>query len=79
LGRHGILNRGQALFSVVIIRIQLQRGLEFLLSLLVIKQSFGTAGFGIECARVVGEIKNPRFELARNWNLLEMPLPPAAA
>ena len=35
----------------------------------MVKQSFGTAGFGIECARVVGEIKNPRFELARNWKL----------
>ncbi|MGB9402468.1 MAG: hypothetical protein WCA98_02945, partial [Candidatus Acidiferrales bacterium] len=35
----------------------------------VLKQSFGTAGFAIECARVVGEIKNPRFELARNWKL----------
>lgn len=35
----------------------------------MIKQSFGTAGFAIECARVTGEIKNPRFELARNWKL----------
>ena len=35
----------------------------------MLKQSFGTAGFAIECARVVGEIKNPRFELARNWKL----------
>jgi 5-methyltetrahydropteroyltriglutamate--homocysteine methyltransferase len=35
----------------------------------MVKQSFGTAGFAIECARVVGEIKNPRFELARNWRL----------
>jgi 5-methyltetrahydropteroyltriglutamate--homocysteine methyltransferase len=35
----------------------------------MVKQSFGTAGFGIECARVVGEIKNSRFELARNWKL----------
>src|ERR1700691_5526115 len=33
----------------------------------MVKQSFGTAGFGIECARVIGEIKNSRFELARNW------------
>src|SRR6267154_1886213 len=32
----------------------------------MVKQSFGTAGFGIECARVVGEIENSRFELARN-------------
>jgi len=35
----------------------------------MIRQSFGTAGFAIECARVVGEIKNPRFDLARNWKL----------
>jgi 5-methyltetrahydropteroyltriglutamate--homocysteine methyltransferase len=35
----------------------------------MLKQSFGTAGFGIECPRVIGEIKNPRFELARNWKL----------
>ncbi|MGA8102321.1 MAG: hypothetical protein WB869_09215, partial [Candidatus Acidiferrales bacterium] len=35
----------------------------------MIKQNFGTAGFAIECARVIGEIKNPRFELARNWKL----------
>src|ERR1700741_55014 len=33
------------------------------------KQSFCAAAFGIECARVVGEIKNSRFELPRNWNL----------
>jgi 5-methyltetrahydropteroyltriglutamate--homocysteine methyltransferase len=32
-------------------------------------QSFGTAGFGIECPRVIGPIENPRFELARNWTL----------
>lgn len=30
---------------------------------------FGDAGFGIECARVVGEIENPRFNLAHNWKL----------
>ena len=35
----------------------------------MIKQSFGTAGFAIECARVVDKIKNPRLELARNWKL----------
>jgi len=35
----------------------------------MLKQSFGTAGFGIECPRVVDEIKNPRFELAKNWKL----------
>jgi 5-methyltetrahydropteroyltriglutamate--homocysteine methyltransferase len=35
----------------------------------MLKQSFGTAGFAIECARVTGEIRNPRFELAHNWKL----------
>jgi len=35
----------------------------------MLKQTFGSAGFGIECARVIDEIKNPRFELARNWKL----------
>jgi 5-methyltetrahydropteroyltriglutamate--homocysteine methyltransferase len=33
----------------------------------MLKKTFGTAGFGIECARVVGEIKNPRCNLAHNW------------
>jgi 5-methyltetrahydropteroyltriglutamate--homocysteine methyltransferase len=33
------------------------------------KKVFGTAGFGIECARVVGEIKNPRCQLARWWKI----------
>ncbi len=33
------------------------------------KKTFGSAGFGIECARVVGEIKNPRCQLARWWKL----------
>ena len=35
----------------------------------MVKKSFGTAGFGIECPRVVGEIKHPRFQLARWWKL----------
>ncbi|TYR35743.1 cobalamin-independent methionine synthase II family protein [Sphingobacterium phlebotomi] len=33
------------------------------------KVSFGTAGFGIECPRVIGELKNPRFDTARNWKI----------
>lgn len=33
------------------------------------KVSFGTAGFGIECPRVIGELKNPRFDIARNWKI----------
>ena len=35
----------------------------------MVKKTFGTAGFGIECARVIGEIKNPRCNLAHNWKL----------
>src|ERR1700730_18606844 len=35
----------------------------------MLKQTFGTAGFCIGCARVIGEIKNSRFALARNWKL----------
>jgi 5-methyltetrahydropteroyltriglutamate--homocysteine methyltransferase len=35
----------------------------------MVKKTFGTAGFGIECARVVGEIKNPHCQLARWWKL----------
>jgi 5-methyltetrahydropteroyltriglutamate--homocysteine methyltransferase len=35
----------------------------------MVRQSFGTAGFGIECPRVVGEIANPRFNLAHNWKI----------
>jgi 5-methyltetrahydropteroyltriglutamate--homocysteine methyltransferase len=31
------------------------------------KKTFGTTGFGIECARVVGPLSHPRFELARHW------------
>jgi len=33
------------------------------------KVTFGTTGFGIECPRVVGELKNPRFDLAKNWKI----------
>jgi 5-methyltetrahydropteroyltriglutamate--homocysteine methyltransferase len=31
--------------------------------------SFGAAGFGIECPRVIGRIENPRFNLAHGWTL----------
>lgn len=33
------------------------------------KITFGSAGFGIECPRVIGELKNSRFDLARNWKI----------
>ena len=32
-------------------------------------QSFGPAGFTIECARVVGRLGNPRFNLAHHWKV----------
>lgn len=35
----------------------------------MVRQDYGTAGFGIECPRLVGEIKNPRFNLTHNWKL----------
>lgn len=31
------------------------------------KKNFGSTGFGIECARVVGEIRSPHFNLAHCW------------
>jgi 5-methyltetrahydropteroyltriglutamate--homocysteine methyltransferase len=31
------------------------------------KKTFGSTGFGIECARVVGEIRKPRFNLVHHW------------
>jgi 5-methyltetrahydropteroyltriglutamate--homocysteine methyltransferase len=32
-------------------------------------RTYGTAGFGIEIAAVVDRLKNPRFELARDWKI----------
>jgi 5-methyltetrahydropteroyltriglutamate--homocysteine methyltransferase len=32
-------------------------------------RTYGTAGFGIEIAAVVDRLKNPRFELARDWKV----------
>jgi 5-methyltetrahydropteroyltriglutamate--homocysteine methyltransferase len=37
--------------------------------------TFGTAGFGIECPRVIGRIENPRFNLAHNWMLARQAAP----
>jgi 5-methyltetrahydropteroyltriglutamate--homocysteine methyltransferase len=39
------------------------------------KKTFGNAGFGIECARVVGELKNPRCNLAHHWKLARAAAP----
>jgi 5-methyltetrahydropteroyltriglutamate--homocysteine methyltransferase len=38
-------------------------------------QSFGTAGFEIECARVIGEIRNPRCNLAHYWKIARAAAP----
>jgi 5-methyltetrahydropteroyltriglutamate--homocysteine methyltransferase len=35
----------------------------------MVLQKFGPAGFEIECARLIGELKNPRFNLAHNWTV----------
>ena len=35
----------------------------------MVRQDFGPAGFGIECPRLVDEIRNPQFQLAHNWKL----------
>lgn len=32
-------------------------------------RSYGTAGFGIEIAAVIGRLGNPRFELAHDWTI----------
>ncbi len=37
--------------------------------------SFGTAGFGIECPRVIGKIENARFNLAHNWKVARASVP----
>jgi len=46
-----------------------QRRLEGLTFENMVKKTFGTAGFGIECARVVSEIRNPNCQLARWWTI----------
>ncbi|MEW5974378.1 MAG: cobalamin-independent methionine synthase II family protein [Acidobacteriota bacterium] len=43
----------------------------------MIARRFGSSGFGIECARVVGEIKSPRFNLVHYWKLARETAPPA--
>jgi 5-methyltetrahydropteroyltriglutamate--homocysteine methyltransferase len=41
----------------------------------MVLQSFGPAGFTIECARVTGEIRNPRFHLAHHWKVARAAAP----
>lgn len=38
-------------------------------------QSFGTAGFAIECPRLIGELKSPRFNIAHNWGVARAAAP----
>jgi 5-methyltetrahydropteroyltriglutamate--homocysteine methyltransferase len=42
----------------------------------MVLQSFGEAGFAIECARVTGEIRNPRCNLAHYWKVARDAAPP---
>jgi 5-methyltetrahydropteroyltriglutamate--homocysteine methyltransferase len=42
----------------------------------MVLQLFGEAGFAIECARVTGEIRNPRFDLAHHWKIARDAAPP---
>jgi len=42
----------------------------------MVLQSFGPAGFSIECARVTGEIRNPRCNLAHYWKVARDAAPP---
>jgi 5-methyltetrahydropteroyltriglutamate--homocysteine methyltransferase len=45
----------------------------------MVKQSFGSAGFAIECARVTGEIHNPQFNLAHYWRVAREAAPASVA
>jgi 5-methyltetrahydropteroyltriglutamate--homocysteine methyltransferase len=45
----------------------------------MVLQSFGPAGFAIECARVTGEIRTPRFNLAHNWKVARDAAPASVA
>jgi 5-methyltetrahydropteroyltriglutamate--homocysteine methyltransferase len=45
----------------------------------MVKQTFGDAGFAIECPRLVGEIAKPRFNLAHNWKLARENAPDGVA
>ncbi len=39
------------------------------------KKSFGDGNFAIECPKLTGEIRNPRFNLAHNWKLARESVP----
>jgi 5-methyltetrahydropteroyltriglutamate--homocysteine methyltransferase len=41
----------------------------------MLPQSYGTAGFAIECPRLIGELANPRFNLAHNWQIARQAAP----
>lgn len=40
-------------------------------------RKYGPLGFGIEVAKVTGRIENPRFELARDWQVARDAAPPS--
>ena len=40
-------------------------------------RKYGPLGFGIEIAKVTGRIENPRFELARDWQVARATAPPS--
>ncbi|MFL5802170.1 MAG: cobalamin-independent methionine synthase II family protein [Roseiflexaceae bacterium] len=41
----------------------------------LVPRAFGTAGFAIECPRLVGELKNSRFMIAHNWSIARAAAP----
>jgi 5-methyltetrahydropteroyltriglutamate--homocysteine methyltransferase len=43
----------------------------------MVYRKYGPLGFGIEVAKVVGRIENPRFELARDWTVAREAAPAA--
>src|SRR6202521_272943 len=38
-------------------------------------RTYGPLGFGIEVAKVIGKIENPRFELAHDWGIARKAAP----
>jgi len=41
-----------------------------------VPQSFGTAGFAIECPRLMGDLKNSHFGMAHHWRVARESAPP---
>ena len=53
-----------------------QRRLEGVTFSEMVYRKYGPLGFGIEVAKVVGPLANPRFELARDWTVARQAAPP---